>query len=110
MQAIPFVVWFRPVIRQERVGEQRAVVWKFVYVSPRSAIRLMLGVSIKPPNGSIAEKPTSSRTTYSTLGAPPGAIGCLYGSQSGVESLMSMLTVPLNGLLIEGFSSVVWPR
>jgi len=60
--AIPLVVWLRPVIRHERVGEHRAVVWKFVYVRPRSAIRLMFGVSIIPPNGSIAEKPTSSRT------------------------------------------------
>ena len=34
MQAIPFVVWLRPVSRQERVGEQSAVVWKFVYVRP----------------------------------------------------------------------------
>ena len=62
MHAIPFVVWLRPVSRHERVGEQSAVVWKFVYVSPRSAIRLMFGVSIRPPNDSIAEKPTSSRT------------------------------------------------
>ena len=30
MQAIPLRVWLRPVIRQERVGEQSAVVWKFV--------------------------------------------------------------------------------
>jgi hypothetical protein len=36
--AIPFVVWLRPVIRQDRVGEQRAVVWKFVYTRPCSAI------------------------------------------------------------------------
>ena len=62
MQAMPFVVWLRPVSRHDRVGEQSAVVWKFVYVSPRSAIRLMFGVSISPPNGSIAEKPTSSST------------------------------------------------
>jgi hypothetical protein len=31
-------------------------------VSPLSASRLMLGVSIKPTNGSKAEKPTSSST------------------------------------------------
>ena len=62
MHAIPLVVWLRPVSRHARVGEQSAVVWKFVYVRPRSAIRLMFGVSISPPNGSIAEKPTSSRT------------------------------------------------
>ena len=30
MHAIEFVVWLRPVSRQARVGEQRAVVWKFV--------------------------------------------------------------------------------
>ena len=52
---IPFVVWLRPVIRHERVGEHSAVVWKFVNRRPRSAIRLMLGVSIRPPKGSIAE-------------------------------------------------------
>ena len=63
MHAMEFVVWLRPVSRHERVGEQSAVVWKFVYRSPRSAIRLMFGVSISPPNDSIAEKPTSSRTT-----------------------------------------------
>ena len=77
-----------------------------MYVSPRSAIRLMFGVSIRPPYGSMAEKPTSSRTTYSTLGAPSGASGWVYGSQSGVESLMSMLTVPANGLGIALLSSV----
>jgi hypothetical protein len=60
--AIPLVVWLRPVIRHDRVGEHSAVVWKFVYTKPRSAIRLMFGVSIIPPNGSIAENPTSSRT------------------------------------------------
>src|SRR3954452_19776978 len=87
MHAIPFVVWWRPVSRQARVGEQSAVVWKFVYVRPRSAMRLMFGVSISPPNVSIADKPTSSRTMYRTLGAPSGAMACLYGSQSGVESL-----------------------
>jgi hypothetical protein len=46
----------------ERVGEHRAVVCQFVYVRPRAASFLMLGVSISPPHGSIAEKPTSSRT------------------------------------------------
>ena len=29
MQAMPFEVALRPVSRQERVGEQSAVVWKF---------------------------------------------------------------------------------
>lgn len=55
MQAMPLVVWFRPFSSDERVGEHSAVVCQFVYVSPRSASRLMLGVSINPPHGSIAE-------------------------------------------------------
>jgi hypothetical protein len=29
IEAMPFVVWLRPVMRHERVGEQSAVVWKF---------------------------------------------------------------------------------
>ena len=94
MHAIPFVVWLRPVSRHDRVGEHSAVVWKFVYFRPLSAIRLMFGTSIVPPYGSSAEKPTSSRTTYTTLGAPSGGTGWAYGVQSGVESWMSMLTCP----------------
>ena len=57
--------------------------------------------SIGPPNGSIAENPTSLSTTYSTLGAPPGAFGCRDGSQSGTGSLMSMLILPLDGRVID---------
>ena len=49
MQAMLFVVWLRPVIRHERVGEHSAVVWKACSETPRSAIRLMFGVSISPP-------------------------------------------------------------
>ena len=30
MQAMPLVVWLRPVSSDERVGEQSAVVWKLV--------------------------------------------------------------------------------
>jgi hypothetical protein len=62
MHAIPLVVWLRPVNRLERVGEHNAVVCQFVYVSPFAASRLMFGVSIIPPHGSIAENPTSSST------------------------------------------------
>src|SRR5512144_2904812 len=60
----------------------------------------MLGVSISPPHGSMAEKPTSSSTMYSTFGAPSGATGCRYGSQSGVESRMSTLITPSKRLPI----------
>src|SRR3990170_3019860 len=47
----------------------------------------------------MAEKPTSSRTMYTTLGAPSGAFGGSKGDQSGTESRMSTLIVPLNGSL-----------
>src|SRR5215472_525780 len=47
----------------------------------------------------MAEKPTSSRTMQTTFGAPPGAFGGSKGDQSGTESLISTLMVPLNGLL-----------
>jgi hypothetical protein len=61
----------------------------------------MLGVSISPPHGSIAENPTSSSTMYRTLGAPEGATGCMYGAQWGTESRTSMLMTPWNGLLMD---------
>src|SRR4051812_26365521 len=48
----------------------------------------------------MAEKPTSSSTTYTTLGAPSGALGGSKGDQSGTESRMSTLILPLNGSLI----------
>src|SRR6266480_7542063 len=60
----------------------------------------MVGVSMSPPHGSMAAKPTSSQTMKRTLGAPSGAVGCSYGSQSGLESRISRLTTPLNGLVI----------
>src|SRR5215475_10280624 len=37
---------------------------------------------------------------YTTLGAPSGALGGSKGAQSGTESRMSTLMVPLNALLI----------
>jgi hypothetical protein len=54
MQAIPLLVAFRPFSRLERVGEHKAVVWKFAYRTPRSAMRRIVGVSIGPPCTSIA--------------------------------------------------------
>src|SRR6266516_6903563 len=48
----------------------------------------------------MAENPTSSSTIYTTFGAPPGAFGGSNGAQSGTESLMSTLIVPLNRSLI----------
>jgi hypothetical protein len=99
MQAIPLVVWLRPVSRHERVGEHSAVVWKFVYLRPLSAMRLMFGVSIIPPYGSSAEKPTSSKTTYSTLGAPSG--GNLGGALPVIVALAEQGPTAATIVLIE---------
>src|SRR5262245_43815826 len=41
---------------------------------------------------------------YTTFGAPSGALGGSNGVQSGTESLMSTLMVPLNALLIDSVS------
>ena len=41
--------WLRPVRMQARVGEQNAVVWKFVYRSPSEASRLIVGVAMGLP-------------------------------------------------------------
>jgi hypothetical protein len=54
MHAMLLEVAFRPFRRLERVGEQSAVVWKFEYRSPESAMRRIVGVSIGPPKTSIA--------------------------------------------------------
>jgi hypothetical protein len=49
MHAMLLRVWLRPFSKEERVGEQSAVVWNCVYRTPRCAIRSMFGVSIGPP-------------------------------------------------------------
>src|SRR5215813_14273490 len=48
----------------------------------------------------MAEYPTSSRTMHTTFGAPSGALSGSNGAQSGTESRISTLIVPLNGTLI----------
>lgn len=51
--AMPLDVAFLPVSREARVGEHSAVVWKFEYRTPMSAIRDMVGVFTGPPKQSI---------------------------------------------------------
>ena len=43
MRPMPTEWWLRPVIRQARVGEQSAVVWKPVYRTPPAASRSNVG-------------------------------------------------------------------
>ena len=49
MQAMLLRVWLRPVSRQERVGEHKAVVCHWVYRTPSPAMRSILGVAMGPP-------------------------------------------------------------
>jgi hypothetical protein len=69
---MPTAWWFRPVSSAWRVGEQSAVVWKRLYLSPFPASRSALGVEAGPPNAQEAPKPTSSIKMISTFGAPSG--------------------------------------
>ncbi len=46
---MPLLWWFRPVRRQDRVGEQSAVVWKLVYWTPAPANLSRTGVSMSEP-------------------------------------------------------------
>ena len=55
-----------------RVGAHSAVVWKRLYLSPPAASRSAFGVEHGPPNALDAPKPTSSRSTINTFGAPAG--------------------------------------
>ncbi len=63
MVAIPTLVGLRPVSSAARVGEHSAVVWNWVSRTPRSAMRLMAGISTSPPKQSQVAMPTSSHTT-----------------------------------------------
>ena len=97
-----FTLWFRPVRKVERVGEHSAVVCHCEYVSPLSASRCNVGILMRPPNGDHAASPVSSYNTMRMFGAPAGAVGSVYGVQSGLESRTSSLIVPLNALVMAG--------
>jgi hypothetical protein len=70
---MPTEWWFRPVSRQARVGEHKAVVWKLAKRSPPAAKRSKVGVSRSDPKHPSWAKPTSSSTTKTMLGAPGAA-------------------------------------
>src|SRR5690242_14891342 len=110
MVAMPTVVALRPVSSEARVGEHSAVVWNCDSRTPRSAIRLMVGISTKPPKQSHVAMPVSSHTRYKTLGASCCAVGAAYGPQSGSESRMSSSILPLNSLAMTASSRVCYRR
>jgi hypothetical protein len=59
----------------------RVLVGTFGYTSPRSAILSVLGVSINPPNGAMAESPTIEDAAHDARGA-------LRGNRSDVWPLV----------------------
>src|SRR5262249_52666101 len=95
MLAMPQVWWLRPVRSAARVGEQSAVVWKWLYFSPLLATRSKFGVGIGPPKVLVAPKPVSSVMTSRTLGAPLGAVTPV--GKAGLDSLALRPMTPPNG-------------
>src|ERR1700728_1768927 len=105
--AMPTVVALRPVSSDARVGEHRAVVWNCDSRTPRSAMRVIAGISTRPPKQSQVAMPVSSHTRYRMLGALAGAVGAANGPQSGSESRISSSILPLNSVAIAGLTLVV---
>src|SRR5262245_42919715 len=89
MPPMPTVWWLRPDSIAARVGEQSAVVWKRLYLSPFLASRSAVGVRHGPPNALDAPKPTSSSRTISTFGAPVGGRSGVIGGNLVFGSLAS---------------------
>ena len=84
------VWWLRPVSIAARVGAQIAVVWNRLKRRPSAATRSRPGAGTGPPKAPNDPKPTSSRRTITTLGAPSGAPSILRatGWQSSVSRPM----------------------
>jgi hypothetical protein len=91
---IPTAWWLRPVSRACRVGEHSAVVWKRVNFKPPAANRSAVGMRIGPPKALEEPKPTSSRRTTSTFGAPAGGRSGAMGGNVASGSLASYGTAP----------------
>ncbi len=89
MLPMPTEWWLRPVSMACRVGAQRAVVWKRLYVRPPAASRSAFGVRQGPPKALEAPKPTSSRRTIRTFGAPAGGKSGSIGGKAVAGSLAS---------------------
>jgi hypothetical protein len=86
---MPTEWWLRPVSSACRVGEQSAVVWKRLYLSPFPPRRSAVGVAHGPPNALEAPKPTSSSRITSTFGAPSGGRNGSIGAKDVSGSFAS---------------------
>ena len=91
---IPTEWWLRPVKSACRVGEQRAVVWKRLYLRPFAARRSAVGVEHGPPNADDAAKPTSSIRTIRMFGAPSGGRSGSIGGNAVSGSFASYVVTP----------------
>ena len=78
-----------------RVGLQRAVVWKRLYLSPSAASLSSVGDGIPPPKVEYCPNPVSSSKIRTTFGAPLGAFTG-WGNCGGSESLYVLPTLPWN--------------
>src|ERR1700677_5152016 len=85
---------FRPVRSAWRDGEHKAVVWNRLYFNPLAARRSAVGVLQAPPNALEAPKPTSSRSTINTFGAPAGGRNGTIGGYLVLGSLASWVVSP----------------
>ena len=94
MMPVCTVCWSRPVISAARVGEQRAVVLKALYLRPFAASASSVGVGTGPPNVPEAPKPTSSVRITRMFGAPSGAF--TGWGKSGFELAVVRPMIPLN--------------
>ena len=97
MPPIPTEWWLRPVSSAWRVGEQSAVVWKRLYLSPFAASRSAVGVAHGPPKALEAPKPTSSSRMMRTFGAPAGGRSGSIGGNFASGSFASSYTGPAYG-------------
>ena len=94
MPPIPTEWWFRPVSSAWRVGEQSAVVWKRLYLSPFAASRSAVGVEHGPPKALEAPKPAVVDQDDRTFGAPPGGRSGSIGGNEVAGSFASYVTSP----------------
>src|ERR1700749_3144193 len=68
-------------------------------------MRVIAGISTRPPKQSQVAMPVSSQTRYRTFGEFSGAVGAAYGPQSGSESRMSSSILPLNSDALDAFDT-----
>src|SRR5215470_16537355 len=87
--------WLRPVSNAARVGEQSAVVWKRLYLSPPAASFSRFGVWQGPPKALFEPNPASSIRISSTLGAPLGGRNCSIGGNFVSGSFASYVISPV---------------